>query len=153
MFGDRSKRQKDGKSKKKAHKPSVTIQPVASALDLATHKPMLPRFRPQQQVPFYGIPHAAATTANIPLQRPQSLPIHPYPVSQPNRGLDGALIAQGSRLYHASVDAAGGMLAASEDTIYDILSSRLDAVITAIDEETFSGEDKDLGRYLGIPSP
>ena len=153
MFGGRAKGKRDERHQRVAKARKPTHDTRGATQDARSSVPNLTRldftiqqWQPQHQVQLYKIPDAAATTANISRQ-PYSVPALPYPTLQPERGLNKDLIAQGSKLYNASVGAANEALAASEDVIYELLCSRLDSVITAIDGETFSGDERELGRY------
>ena len=149
MKGKRDGRhQRAAKARNNAQETQGATQYARSSVpDLMGLDFTVQQYQPQQQVQLYNMPHTAATIANI-SQQPHLVPAPPYPNLQSERGLNETLIAQGSKLYNASVGAANEALAASEDAIYEVLRSRLDSVITAIDRETFSGDERELGRYI-----
>lgn len=116
----------------------VALQPQNSHHGPIRHVNLQLPFQPN---PLQSLPKASSRLRTGPPRAPIVVPYFP-PLALPPPPLP--LPAVTNPINHHGVD-AGPHHFHQEPALYDLISSKFDAVITSIDEESFSGERRDLG--------
>lgn len=153
MFSVRStdKRQNKKPSTAKAQWQKLT---KGSPHPLMKDPPAPPLYQPGPLMPvtaqhqnIYNLPTAAATTSKLPLRKTRPAPPNASPFTQSTLDISNVVTTQTSNIYHSSVNAANQVLTESiHGALYDTISSKFDSIITSIDGDSFSGDEKDLGK-------